>query len=136
VNVNLERRGLMKKVIYSEEAPKPLGVYSQGVVGGGLIFISGQLPINPKINEFVEQDIKKQTRQVFKNIEKILAIEGAEFKDILKIDAFLQTEDNFKEMNEVFQEFFSIEPPARTTSIVKELPSGVLIEIDAIALKP
>ena len=136
MNVNLERRGLMKKVIYSEEAPKPLGVYSQGVVGGGLIFISGQLPINPKINEFVEQDIKKQTRQVFKNIEKILAIEGAEFKDILKIDAFLQTEDNFKEMNEVFQEFFSIEPPARTTSIVKELPSGVLIEIDAIALKP
>ena len=126
----------MKKVIYSEEAPKPLGVYSQGVVGGGLIFISGQLPINPKINEFVEQDIKKQTRQVFKNIEKILAIEGAEFKDILKIGAFLQTEDNFKEMNEVFQEFFSIEPPARTTSIVKELPSGVLIEIDAIALKP
>lgn len=54
MNVNLERRGLMKKVIYSEEAPKPLGVYSQGVVGGGLIFISGQLPIGPKTNEFVE----------------------------------------------------------------------------------
>lgn len=126
----------MKKVVYSEEAPKPSGVYSQGVVWGRLIFISGQLPINPKTNEFVEQDIKKQTRQVFKNIEKILAIEGAELKDILKIGVFLQTEDNFKEMNKVFQEFFSIDPPARTTSTVKEFPLGVLIEIDAIALKP
>jgi len=85
----------MKKVIYSEKAPKPLGVYSQGVVGGRLIFISGQLPINPKTNEFVEQDIKKQTRQIIKNIERILAIEGAELKDILKIGVFLQTEDNF-----------------------------------------
>ena len=126
----------MKKVIYSAKAPKPLGVYSQGVVGGGLIFISGQLPINPKTSEFVEQDIKKQTRQVFKNIEKILAIEGAGLKDILKISAFLRSLDNFREMNEVFQEFFSLEPPARTTIIVKKFPPGVLIEIDAIALKP
>jgi len=126
----------MEKVIYSEEAPKPLGVYSQGVVGGGLIFISGQLPINPKTNKFVEQDIKKQTRQIIKNIERILAIEGAELKDILKIGVFLQTEDNFKEMNEVFQEFFSVNPPARTTTTVKEFPPGVLIEVDVIALKP
>lgn len=126
----------MKKVIFSDEAPEPLGVYSQGVVGGGFIFISGQLPINPKANKFVEQDIKKQTRQIFKNIERILAIEGAGLKDILKISVFLLTLDNFKEMNEVFKEFFSIDPPARTTSTVKEFPSEVLIEIDAIALKP
>ena len=126
----------MKKIIYSDEAPKPLGVYSQGVVGGGLIFISGQLPINPKTNKFIEQDIKKQTRQIFKNIEKILAIEGAGFEDILKISSFLQTLDNFKGMNEVFQEFFSVEPPARTTITVKEFPPGVLIEVDVIALKP
>ena len=126
----------MKKIIYSDEAPKPLGVYSQGVVGGGLIFISGQLPINPKTNKFVEQDIKKQTRQIFKNIEKILAIEGAGFEDILKISSFLKTLDDFKGMNEVFQEFFSAEPPARTTITVKEFPPGVLIEVDVIALKP
>jgi len=126
----------MKKVIYSNKVPKPLGVYSQGVVGGGLIFISGQLPINPKTSEFVEQDIKKQTRQVLKNIEKILAVKGASLKDILKISTFLRSLDNFKEMNDVFKEFFSIEPPARTTSTVKEFPPGVLIEIDAIALKP
>lgn len=126
----------MKKVIYSNEAPKPLGVYSQAVVGGGLIFISGQLPINPKTNKLIEQDIKKQTRQIIKNIEMILAIEGARLEDILKINAFLRVIDNFREMNEVFQEFFSVNPPARTTTTVKEFPPGVLIEVDAIALKP
>ncbi len=135
MNVNLERRGLMKKVIFSDEVPEPLGVYSQGMVGGGFIFISGQLPINPKANKFVEHDIKKQTRQIFKNIERILAIEGAGLKDILKISVFLLTLDSFKEMNEVFKEFFSVDPPTRTTITVKEFPQGVLIEVDAIALK-
>lgn len=126
----------MKKVIYSNEAPKPLGVYSQAVVGGGLIFISGQLPINPKTNKLIEQDIKKQTRQIIKNIEMILAIEGARLEDILKINVLLRAIDNFREMNEVFQEFFSVNPPARTTTTVKEFPHEVLIEVDAIALKP
>jgi len=126
----------MKKIVYSGEAPKPLGVYSQGTVGGGLIFVSGQVPVDPKTGKFIEQDIKKQTRQVFKNIEKILTAEGAGLKDILKISAFLLNINDFKEMNEVFQEFFPVEPPARTTSIVKAFPPGVLIEIDAIALKP
>jgi len=125
----------MKKIIYSDEAPRPLGVYSQGVVGRGLIFVSGQLPIDPKTNKFIEQDIKKQTRLVFKNIEKILEAEGAGFKDVLKISALLLNINDFKGMNEVFQEFFSIDPPARTTSTVKTFPPGVLIEIDAIALK-
>ena len=125
----------MRKVIYSNEAPKPLGGYSQGVVGGGLIFVSGQLPIDPKTNKFIEQDVRKQTRQIFINIERILAAEGAGLKDILKISVFLLTLDDFKKMNEVFKEFFSIEPPARTTSTVKEFPSEVLIEIDVIALK-
>ncbi|GAF77934.1 unnamed protein product, partial [marine sediment metagenome] len=112
----------MKKIIYSDEAPKPLGVYSQGTVGGGLIFVSGQLPVDPKTSKFIEQDIKKQTRQVFKNIEKILEAKGAGFKDILKISAFLLNINDFKGMNEIFQEFFPVEPPARTTSTVKVFP--------------
>jgi len=103
----------MKKIIYSDVAPKPLGVYSQGTVGGGLIFVSGQVPVDPKTSKFIEQDIKKQTRQVF----------------LLNIN-------DFKGMNEVFQEFFPVEPPARTTITVKAFPPGVLVEIDAIALKP
>ena len=126
----------MKKIIYSDDAPKTLGVYSQGTLGGGLIFVSGQLPVDPKTSKFIEQDIKKQTRQVFKNIEKILAAEGAGFQDILKINTFLLNIDDFKGMNEAFQEFFPAEPPARTTSTVQAFPPGVLIEIDAIALKP
>ena len=125
----------MKKIIYSNKAPKPLGVYSQGTTGGGLVFVSGQLPVDPKTNKFVEQYIKIQTRQVFKNIEKILAAEGLGFKDILKISAFLLNLDDFKGMNEVFQEVFPAEPPARTTSTVKAFPPGVLVEIDVIALK-
>jgi 2-iminobutanoate/2-iminopropanoate deaminase len=126
----------MKKIIDSDEAPKPLGVYSQGTVGGGFIFVSGQIPVDPKTSKLIEQDIKKQTRQVFKNIERVLAAEGAGFKDILKIGAFLLNINDFKGMNEVFQEFFPIEPPARTTIAVKAFPPGVLVEIDAIALKP
>jgi len=125
----------MRKVIYKDEAPKPLGGYSQGVVGGGLIFVSGQLPIDPKTNKFIEQDIKKQTKQIFKNIERILATEGARLKDILKISVFLLTLNDFKGMDEVFQDLFSVKPPARTTSTVKEFLPGVLVEIDVIALK-
>ncbi len=126
----------MKKIIYSDVAPKPLGVYSQGTVGGGLIFVAGQDPVDPKTSKFIEQDITKQTRPVFNNIEKILPAEGTGFKDILKIRAFLLNINDFKGMNEVFQEFFPVEPPARTTITVKAFPPGILVEIDAIALKP
>jgi len=125
----------MKKIIYSQKAPKPMGIYSQGIVAAGLIFVSGQLPLNPETNEIVKGDIKEQTRQVFKNIAQILNVEGATLKDIVKISAFLLNFEDFKGMNEVFQEVFSNNPPARTTITVKTFPPGVLIEIDAIALK-
>lgn len=125
----------MKRMIHSEKAPKPLGAYSQGVVAGGFIFVSGQLPIDPQTGQFVEQDIKKQTRQVFRNIEQILAAEGAELKDVVKISAFLFNLEDFQGMNEVFQEFFTDHFPARTTSTVKAFPQGVLVEIDVIALE-
>ncbi len=124
----------MKKMIYSDKAPKPMGAYSQGVVVGGFIFVSGQLAVNPKTGKLVGKDIKKQTRQVFKNIKQILKAAGADLKDIVKVSAFLLNLDDFKEMNEVFQETFSDSPPARTTTTVKTFPSGVLIEIDAIAI--
>ena len=125
----------MKKTIYSSKAPKPLGVYSQGVAAGGFVFVSGQIPIDPQTNKLIEKDIKKQTRQVFKNIEQILATEGLCLKDIVKISAFLLNIDDFKDMNDVFQEFFPDNPPARTTTTVKTFPQDVLIEIDAIVFK-
>jgi 2-iminobutanoate/2-iminopropanoate deaminase len=124
----------MKKTIYTDKAPKPRGAYSQGVVAGGLIFVSGQLPIDPGTDKLVEKDIKKQTRQVFKNIEQILIAEGSGLKDIVKISAFLFNMDDFQGMNEIFQEIFPDNPPARTTTTVKTFPPGVLIEIDAVAI--
>jgi len=129
------RRNNMKKIIYSSKAPKPLGVYSQGVAAGGFVFVSGQIPIDPQTNKLIEKDIKKQTRQVFKNIEKVLSAEGLGLQNIVKISAFLLDLNDFKEMNEVFQEVFPENPPARTTTTVKTFPQDVLIEIDAIALK-
>jgi len=125
----------MKKIIYSDKAPKPLGVYSQGVLAGGFVFVSGQLAIDPKTGKLVEKDIKKQTRQVFKNIKQILEAGNTGLQDIVKVSVFLLNLDDFKEMNEVFQEFFSDNLPARTTTTVKTFPPGVLIEIDAIAVK-
>jgi len=125
----------MKKIIYSDKAPKPLGAYSQGVVAGGFIFVSGQLAIDPKTGKLVEKEIKKQTRQVFKNIEQILEAGNSGLQDIVKVSVFLLNLDDFKEMNEVFQEIFPDNLPARTTTTVKTFPPGVLIEIDAIALK-
>jgi len=125
----------MKKTIYSSKAPKPLGVYSQGVAAGGFVFVSGQIPIDPQTNKLIAKDIKKQTRQIFKNIEQILATEGLGLQDIVKISAFLLNIDDFKDMNDVFQDFFPDNPPARTTTTVKTFPQDVRIEIDAIALK-
>ena len=125
----------MKEMIYSEKAPKPAGAYSQGVFADRLIFVSGQLPIDPATGKFVEKDIKKQTRQIFKNIEQVLAEKNAKIGDIVKLGVFLLNLNDFKEMNEVFQEFFNQYLPARTTVVVKEFPQNVLIEIDAIALK-
>jgi len=122
-------------MIFSENAPKPVGVYSQGVSADRLIFVSGQLPIDPATGKFVEKDIKKQTRQIFKNIEQVLTAEGAKMEDIVKLGVFLLNLNDFKEVNKVFQEFFAQYLPARTTVVVKEFPQDVLIEIDAIALK-
>lgn len=131
----MQKKNDLKKTIYTNKAPEPSGVYSQGIVAGGFVFVSGQLPIDPQTKKLIEKDIKKQTRQVFNNIEKILESEDSGLKNIVKISAFLLNLNDFKEMNEVFQEFFPDNPPARTTITVKEFPGDVLIEIDAIALK-
>jgi len=131
----MPKKNNIKRAVYTNKAPEPSGVYSQGIVAGDFVFVSGQLPIVPQTNKFIEKDIKKQTRQIFKNIEKILAAEGLGLEDIVKISAFLLSLNDFKGMNEVFKEIFPESPPARTTTTVKEFPGDVLIEIDAIALK-
>lgn len=119
-----------KKIIYSQKAPKPIGPYSQAVEMGNMIFLSGQIPVNPDAG-----DIKIQTRQVLDNIKAVLEDAGYKMDDIVKTTIYLTDIKQFSQVNEVYAEYFSKEPPARSTVEVKGLPKGVPIEIDAIAVR-
>ncbi len=127
---------MTKRVIFTEKAPKPIGPYSQAIlVPPGWIFISGQIPINPKTGEIVGNDIKTQTRQVLENIKAILNAVGASMEDVVKVTVFLKNIKMFPDFNQVYAKYFKKDPPARTTVEVSNLPKGVLIEIDAIVYK-
>lgn len=121
----------MRKIIRTQDAPKPRGVYSPAVVADGFVFVSGQGAINPQTNELELGDIKSETRRTLRNIEAILDAAGSSLKDIVRIGVFLADINDFAAMNEVFQEFFPEDPPARTTVGVA-LPK-IKIEIDCIA---
>ncbi|MBI2954410.1 MAG: reactive intermediate/imine deaminase [Chloroflexi bacterium] len=124
----------MKRTVRAKNAPQAKGPYSQAVVGAGLIFVSGQLPVDPRTGDFVQGDIAVQTRQTLENIAGILAAEGVGLDDVLKVTVFLRTLSDFSEMNRVYGEFFHQDPPARATVAVADLPLGALLEIEAIAL--
>jgi len=124
----------MKKIISTDKAPKAIGPYSQAVEANGFIFISGQLPVNP-LDASTPQTIKEQTEMVIKNIEAILLSEGLTLKNVVKTTVFMTDLTKFSEMNEVYSKFFSSEPPARATVEVRNLPKGVMIEIECIAVR-
>jgi 2-iminobutanoate/2-iminopropanoate deaminase len=121
----------MRKIIRSLEAPKPGGVYSQGVVADGFIFVSGQGPINPQTNELELGDIKSQTRRTLRNIQAVLEGAGSSLQDAVRVGVFLADIGDFNAMNEVYQEFFPEDPPARTTVGVQL--AKIKVEIDCIA---
>lgn len=123
----------MKKIIYTESAPQPKGPYSQAISAGGFVFVAGQGPINPKTNQFELGDIKSQTRKTLENISEILKAAGLTMNDVVKCSVFLTDINDFKEMNEVYGDFFSESKPARTTVEVSALPFGIKVEIDVIA---
>ncbi len=125
----------MKQIIHTEKAPKAIGPYSQAVKAGNTLYISGQVPINPENGKIVEGNIKEQTEQVMKNISAILDEAGYSFKDVVKSTCLLSDMSNFAAMNEVYGKYYSENPPARAAFAVKELPLGVLIEIETIAVK-
>ncbi|MGQ9846114.1 MAG: RidA family protein [Bacteroidales bacterium] len=124
----------MKKIIFSENAPKAIGPYSQAVEANGFIFVSGQLGIDPQTGMLVE-GIEKQTEQALKNLGEILKSAGCSYKNVVKCTVLLDDLDNFKLMNEVYNQFFGQEAPARSTYGVVRLPMGGLVEIEAIAVK-
>ncbi len=122
-----------KKVIQTEKAPKPIGPYSQAIRAGNFIFLSGQIPIDPKTGELVKGDIRQQTQQVLENIRGVLESQGLGMQDVVKVSIFLKDMGNFNEMNEVYATYFSSSPPARSTVEVAKLPRNADIEIEAIA---
>ncbi len=124
-----------KKIVLTKAAPAPIGPYSQGIVAGGsMLFMAGQIPLDPQTGQLVAADIKAQTRQVLMNVQAILEAGGASLRSVVKTTVFLKDMNEFPAMNEVYGEFFKSDPPARSTVEVARLPKDVRIEIDAIAM--
>lgn len=125
----------MNKVINTEKAPKAIGPYSQAIkAGNGMLFISGQIPVNPETGK-VEEGIIAQTEQVFQNIKAILDEAGYSFKDVVKTTCLLNSIDDFAAMNGVYAKYYNEMLPARAAYAVDKLPMGVLVEIETIAYK-
>ncbi len=125
---------MLKKVIHTEKAPKAVGPYSQAIEANGMLFISGQIPVNPQTG-LMPEGITAQTEQVMKNIEAILKEAGYSFEQVIKSTCLLTDMANFKEMNEIYSKFYPKNPPARAAYAVKGLPLGAMIEIETIAIK-
>lgn len=123
----------MKEVITSPAAPAAIGPYSQGIKTGSLLFISGQLPVEPSSGDIQAKDIKGQTTQSLKNLEAVVKQAGGSLKNIVKTTVFLANIGDFAAMNEVYKTFFTDECPARSAFQVAALPKAALVEIEAIA---
>jgi len=125
----------MKRIIQTSNAPAAIGPYSQAVEIAGTLYISGQIPLDPATMKIVEGGIQEQTDRVLKNIGAILNEAGYDFQDVVKSTCLLSDMSNFKAMNEIYAKYYSEDAPARAAFAVKELPLGVLIEIETIAAK-
>ena len=123
------------KAISTNNAPSAIGPYSQAIEAGGLVFASGQLPINPSTGTFPEGGIKEQTRQSILNAQAILESAGCSLSNVVKTTVLLADIADFAAMNEVYASFFSEPFPARSAFAVRDLPKGALVEIEMIAAK-
>ena len=124
----------MRDVISTDGAPKAIGPYSQAIRGGGLLFTSGQVAIDPATQQVVSGDVAAQTHRVLKNLAAILQASGSSLEQVVRCTVFLKNMGDFGAMNEVYGRYFNQAPPARSTVEVARLPKDVLVEIDAIAL--
>ena len=125
----------MKKASATKNAPAAIGPYSQATQVNGMLFISGQLPINPERGKFLVGGVAEQTHQSLKNVKAILEEAGYTFKDVVKTTVFLSDMADFAAMNEVYKQYYDTECPARSAFAVKALPMGALVEIETIAGK-
>lgn len=125
----------MRQRIKTDKAPAAIGPYSQGIAAAGLVFVAGQIPIDPATGAFVEGGIEAQTERVLRNIKAILEEAGSSMDRIVKTTVYLADLSEFDAMNKVYGRYFEgSEPPARATVQVSRLPKGALVEIDAVAV--
>ena len=124
---------MRKEIISTDEAPKAIGPYSQAVRVGGLVFLSGQIPLDPKTGELIAGDVTDQTRRVMDNLAAVLRASGLHLSEVVKSTIYLTNLGDFSKVNEVYGSYFQSEPPARATVQVAALPRGAAIEIDMIA---
>jgi 2-iminobutanoate/2-iminopropanoate deaminase len=125
----------MKRVISSSDAPAAIGPYSQAVEAGGIVFLSGQIPLDPVSGVLVEGDIAAQTDRVMRNLQGVLRAAGLDFSNVVRTTIFLVDLGDFAQVNEVYGRRFPTDPPARATVQVSALPRGARVEIDAIAVR-
>jgi 2-iminobutanoate/2-iminopropanoate deaminase len=125
---------MKKRVIHTEKAPKAIGPYSQAIQAGNLLFLSGQLPLDPVTGELVKGDIRQQTQRVLANLKGILESQKLGMEDVVKVTIFLKDMGNFSQVNEVYATYFPSSPPARSTVEVARLARDADIEIEVIAI--
>lgn len=123
----------MKKTVFTERAPRPVGPYSQAVCVNGWLYVSGQIPLDPVTGDIVSGDFKVQVERVLENIKAILESASGKLGDIVKVTVYLRDMSKFSEFNEVYSKYFSREPPARSVIGVSSLPRGVDLEVDVVA---
>lgn len=123
-----------KRVVHTDNAPKAIGPYSQAIHTGSMIYTAGQIPLDPATMEFVSGGIEEQTRQVLTNLKNVLEAAGSSLSKVVKTTVFLKDMNDFTKMNAVYAEFFSENPPARSTVAVAGLPKNALVEIEVVAL--
>jgi 2-iminobutanoate/2-iminopropanoate deaminase len=123
----------MKSIVLTDRGPKPIGPYSQAIKANGLLFVSGQVALDPKTGEMLNGDIRQQTQRVMENLKGILEAGGANLNHVVKTTVFLKDMNDFAAMNEVYAGYFSLAPPARATVQVSRLPKDALVEIEVIA---
>jgi len=123
----------MKDIVLTDRGPKPIGPYSQAVKSNGFVFLSGQVALDPKTNDFVGADVRQQTERVLENLKAILEASGVTLNHVVKTTVFLKDMNDFAAMNEVYARYFTAAPPARSTVQAARLPKDALVEIDLIA---
>ncbi|HSF52892.1 MAG TPA: RidA family protein [Algoriphagus sp.] len=126
---------MSNKIIFTPEAPAPIGPYSQAVLAGSTLFISGQIALDPDTGELINENITEETHAVMKNMEAVLRVAGFSFTDVVKCTIFIRDMGQFGTINEAYGQYFKSNPPARETVEVSKLPKNVNVEISCIAVK-